>query len=153
MSIPPVRKQVVVAASPEQAFKVFAAGAWWPPGHSILASGSPRKELVLEPRAGGRWYEIGEDGSQCDWGRILAWEPPRRMLLGWQINGNFEADTSATTEVEVTFTPEGKGTRVELEHRGFDRYPDTGEALRKAVGSDDGWGALLEKFGLIVAAR
>ena len=125
MSIEPVRKNVLVRAAPERAFAVFTAGAWWPKEHSILASGSPRREIVIEPRAGGRWYEVGEDRTECDWGRVLVWEPPRRMILGWQINGNFEFDPSATTEVEVNFIPEGEGTRVGLEHRGFED-----EALR-----------------------
>jgi len=143
MSIEPVRKNVLVRAAPERAFAVFTAGAWWPKEHSILASGSPRREIVIEPRAGGRWYEVGEDRTECDWGRVLVWEPPRRMILGWQINGNFEFDPSATTEVEVNFIPEGEGTRVGLEHRGFELYA-TGQDLRDAVGGDNGWAGLLK---------
>ena len=146
MTIAPVRKQITVQASPQHVFAVFAAGAWWPKEHSILQSGSPRRQLIIEPRSDGRWYETGEDGSECDWGKVLAWEPPHRMLLGWQINGNFEFDPSAMTELEVKFVAEGTATRVELEHRGFERYPETGQALRDAVGSDDGWGGLLQKL-------
>ena len=147
MSIDPVRKQITVRATPERAFTVFASGAWWPPEHTILASGSPRKELIIEPREGGRWYEVGEDDSHCDWGRVILWDAPRRMILGWEINGDFEPDPSATTELEVNFIPEGESTRVELEHRGFERYLKTGQALRDAVGGDSGWAGLLKKFG------
>ena len=153
MKIEPVRKQITVEAPPEHAFAVFQGGAWWPKNHSILASGSPRRELVIEPKPGGRWYEIGEDDSQCDWGKVLAWDPPRRMLLGWQINGNFEADPSAMSEVEVIFTPEGDQTRVELEHRGFEAHGKTGQDLRDSVGSDNGWSGLLQKFGETASAK
>ena len=147
MKIEPVRKNIVVETTPEHAFDVFKEGSWWPKEHSILKSGSPRRALVFEPRAGGRWYEIGEDDSQCDWGKVLVWDPPRRMLLGWQINGNFEADPGAMSEVEITFTLEDGRTRVELEHRGFEAHGETGQDLRDSVGSDNGWGGLLQKFG------
>ena len=150
--IEPVRKTITVKTSPERAFTVFTTGSWWPKEHSILASGSPQREVVIEPRVGGRWYEIGEDNSECVWGQVIAWDPPRRMVLGWEINGNFQIDRSATTEVEVNFIPEGEGTRVELEHRGFERYAETGQALRDAVGSDGGWGGLLKLLAAKVEA-
>ena len=146
MIILPVRKNVLVHTTPERAFEVFIAGSWWPLEHSILASASPRKKLVIEPRVGGRWFEIGEDSTECDWGCVLVWEPPRRLVLGWQINGNFERDASATTEVEVTFLAVKEGTRVELEHRGFEGYAATGQQLRDAVDSDNGWTGVLKKF-------
>jgi len=141
----PIRKSVTVKAGREHAFAVFARGAWWPKQNSLLAS--PLKETVIEPREGGRWYERGEDGSECDWGKVLAWEPPARMLLAWQLNGHFQYDPDLITEVEVTFIAEGpKLTRVELEHRYFERAGDTAEALRQGVDSPAGWSGSLEGF-------
>ncbi len=143
----PVRKVVTVRAGQARAFDVFAKSAWWPATHSILAAGSSQQTVVIEPRAGGRWYERGTDGRECDWGVVLAWEPPARMLLGWRINGRFEPDPSVTSEVEVRFIPEGPNqTRVELEHRHIDRFGDTADALHKAVDSDQGWGGLLARY-------
>ncbi len=150
--IEPVRKSILVNAAPERAFAIFRIGTWWPKQHSILASGSPQKQVVIEAQAGGRWYEIGEDGTQCDWGKVLACEPPRRLLLAWQLNGEFKYDPSAMTEVEVTFTPEGEATRVELEHRGFENYA-SGQALRDAVAGDEGWMGLLKLLASHVAAK
>jgi uncharacterized protein YndB with AHSA1/START domain len=144
MNIPPVRKNLLVRATPEHTFATWIAFGWWPRQHSILASGSPQKSVRLEPRAGGRWYEVGEDGSECVWGRVLAYEPPRRLVLTWQINGAFELEPTATSEVELTFTPEGEGTRVTLEHRGFENFLATGQQLRDAVDNDGGWGGLLQ---------
>jgi uncharacterized protein YndB with AHSA1/START domain len=146
MNFTPVRKSILVHAAPEHAFATYVSGSWWPKAHSILASGSRQKSLVIEPHVGGRWYEIGEDGSECEWGKVLVWEPPRRLLLTWQINGNFEIDRNGTTELEVVFTPVGEGTRVELEHRGFESYVATGQQLRDAVDGDMGWADLLQGF-------
>ena len=145
MNIAPVRKTIFVRATPEHTFATYVAGGWWPKEHSILASGSPQKAVIIEPHAGGRWYEVGEDGSECDWGQVLAWDPPRRLLLTWQINGNFEMDQSGSTELELNFTAEGDGTRVDLEHRGFENYAN-GQQLHDAVDSDQGWGGLLKRM-------
>ena len=86
----PVRKEIVVEAAAERAFRVFTDkfDRWWPRDHHI--GKAELKEAVLEPRAGGRWYEIGVDGSQCDWGKVLAYEPPRRLLLAWQLNADWQ---------------------------------------------------------------
>ena len=117
-----IRKTVLVDFAPAEAFELFTTriASWWPVGtHSY--GGDDVTDVVLEPRAGGRLYEVTAAGEQ-DWGSVLAWEPPHRVLLDWQIG---EARGS---EVEVRFLPEGPGTRVELEHRGFgaadprDRY-------------------------------
>jgi uncharacterized protein YndB with AHSA1/START domain len=139
-----VRKSVVVSAPPERAFEVFTAGIsrWWLKTHKIGAA--PMKEAVLEPRVGGRWYERGEDGSECDWGQVLAWEPPSRLLLAWQINADFKYDPSLLTEVELRFTPTGSGTLVELEHRLIERMGERGAGMRDAF--TRGWGLLLESF-------
>ncbi len=98
----PVKKSLVVKATPEQAFAVFTAdiGRWWPPSHHIGAA--PFKTAVLEPRVGGRWYEVGEDGSECQWGHV---HPPRRLVLAWQINSAWAFDPDLVTEVEVVLRP------------------------------------------------
>jgi len=142
----PVRKTVRVKATLTRTFEVFTAISWWPKEHSIL-KGTRQQAVLIEPRAGGRWFERGEDGSECDWGKVLAWEPPRRLLLTWQLNGNFQVDPNLVTEVEVTFMPEGANlTRVELEHRYLERAGDTAAALRAGVDSPDGWAGLLKRF-------
>jgi uncharacterized protein YndB with AHSA1/START domain len=142
----PIRKSVHVKASPARAFEVFTAGAtrWWLKTHTISLTKSPIKDVVMEPRIGGRWFERGEDGSECMWGQVLAWEPPSRLLLGWQIDPDFKYDSNLLTEVEVRFTPQDNGTLVELEHRLIERMGDRGVALRDAF--TRGWGALLDNF-------
>jgi uncharacterized protein YndB with AHSA1/START domain len=133
VAIDAIRKTVLVDFAPAEAFELFTTriASWWPVGtHSY--GGGDVTDVVLEPRAGGRLYEVTANGEQ-DWGSVLAWEPPHRVLLDWQIG---EARGS---EVEVRFSPEGPGTRVELEHRGFgatdprDRY-------------DSGWDVVLAPF-------
>jgi uncharacterized protein YndB with AHSA1/START domain len=143
----PVRKSVTVNADAARAFEVFAGriGTWWPHSHTI--GSSPQKNIVLEPRAGGRWFEIGEDGSECNWGKVLAWEPPARLLLAWQIDGNWKYDPDLITEVEVTFTPLGKDTtRVDLEHRNLERFGDKVETVRSAIDSDGGWTQIMKSY-------
>ncbi len=142
----PVRKSVYVAALPEHAFDVFAngIGRWWPKSHKISQAELDRP--VIEPRTGGRWYELGADGAECEVGKVLAWEPPHRLLLAWQLRQDWTYDPDLITEVEVTFAPEGDGTRVNLEHRNLERLGDAGEALRQQVDSPNGWGLLLQLF-------
>jgi uncharacterized protein YndB with AHSA1/START domain len=102
----------------------------------------------MEPRPGGRWYEIGEDGSLCNWGKVLAFEPPARVLLAWQINGDWKYDPDLVTEVEVKFTAlEGGHTRVELEHRNIERFGDKAESVRTAIDSEGGWSGILKTYG------
>jgi uncharacterized protein YndB with AHSA1/START domain len=143
----PVRKTVTVRAGAARAFEVFAGGigSWWPHSHSV--GSSPQKNVVLEPRAGGRWFEIGEDGQECNWGRVLAWEPPARLLLAWQINGNWKYDPDLVTEVEVTFTAVGPDlTRVDLEHRDLERFGDKMEPVRTAIDSEGGWTQIIRLY-------
>ena len=142
----PVRKSIMVKAAPERAFAVFTAnmGRWWLRTHTINAA--PMKDVVIEPRVDGRWYELGEDGSQCQWGKVLAWEPPHRVLLAWQIDGEWKYDAALVTEVEVNFIADGGGTRVELEHRHLERMGASAEAARQAVDSPGGWSGLLTAF-------
>ena len=148
----PIRRSVQVKVPPARAFEIFTAGAsrWWLRTHSISPTKSPIKDVVIESRAGGRWYERGEDGSECDWGKVLAWEPPLtekskgRLLLAWQINGEFKYDPNLLTEVEIRFTPAESGTLVELEHRLIERMGERGVGMRDAF--TRGWGLLLDSF-------
>jgi uncharacterized protein YndB with AHSA1/START domain len=143
----PVRKDVLVACSPDRAFQVFAAemDRWWLKSHSIAASGLAR--LVVEPFAGGAWYEIGTKGERCNWGHVAAWEPPARLLLIWRLTPEFTYDPDLHTEVEVTFTAEGAGTRVRLEHRMLENYGAAGAQMAHAFDSPNGWRGLLAAFG------
>jgi uncharacterized protein YndB with AHSA1/START domain len=143
----PVRKSVVVNANVARAFDLFANNitSWWPPSHTILKA--PLKTIVIEPFVNGRWYDVGQDGSECDNGKVLAWEPPHRLVLAWQLNPDWQYDPELITEVEVKFIPEGeRKTRVELEHRHIERMGEKAEAARNAVDSPNGWSAILELF-------
>jgi uncharacterized protein YndB with AHSA1/START domain len=147
----PIRKSMVIKADPEKAFSTFTAGIarWWPPAFSIGTS--PQKHVVMEPRAGGRWFEIGEDGSECDWGKVLAWEPPGRVVLSWQIGGDWKYHPDLVTELEAKFTQLGaKETRVDFEHRKLEALGDTAEAVRAQL--ESGWPGLLEAFAAAVEA-
>jgi uncharacterized protein YndB with AHSA1/START domain len=142
----PVRKSIFVNAPPERAFDIFAngIGRWWPKSHKIGAADLDRP--VIEPRTGGRWYEIDVDGSQCEIGKVLAWEPPARLLLAWKLDPEWKFDPDLVTEVEVLFTAEEGGTRVNLEHRHLERMGDRAEAVRELVDSPNGWGLLLQLY-------
>jgi uncharacterized protein YndB with AHSA1/START domain len=145
--IAPVRKEITVEVPAATAFTRFAEriGSWWPPGHSI--GSSPLKTVVIEPRAAGRWYEIGEDGRECDWGEVLAWEPPARLLLAWRIGAGWRFDPDLLTEVEVRFIPVGeRATRVELEHRLLENLGDAAEAMRAQYDDTQGWAGLLVRY-------
>ena len=144
---PSVRTQVTVALPPAEAFALFTEGigTWWPT--DTYRIGESEGVAVLEPREGGRWYERAPDGVECDWGRVLAWEPPHRVLLAWQLNATWQYDADFVTEVEVRFTEDGAGgTRVDLEHRHIDRFGDAAEQLAAALGGDGGWPAVLARY-------
>jgi Activator of Hsp90 ATPase homolog 1-like protein len=107
------------------------------------------KRAIIEGRAGGRCYTEQVDGTDCDWGTVLVWEPPRRFVMAWQVTHEwgYEPDIAKSSEVEVRFTPESDGrTRVDLEHRNFERHGAGGEILRASVDSTGGWGELLKLF-------
>ena len=146
----PVRKSIRVRAAQARAFEVFTArfDAWWPKSHHI--GKAAMKEAVIETCVGGRWYEKDEDGAECEWGRVLAYDPPARIVLSWHINSKFVLDATVASEVEVRFIPDGaEGTLVELEHR---IIASDADAIRAAVDSPGGWGALLELFGQSAAS-
>jgi uncharacterized protein YndB with AHSA1/START domain len=148
----PVRKSITVKAKPERAFDVFTADMtrWWLPDHHI--GKVPMKEIVAEPKSGGRWYEIGEDGSVCEWGKVLIWDPPTRVVFAWQLNAAWQFDPDFVTEVEIRFIPEKAGTRVELEHRNLDRYGADAAEVRRMIDSEGGWPATLVAFAAAVDA-
>ncbi|HWE45256.1 MAG TPA: SRPBCC family protein [Caulobacteraceae bacterium] len=142
----PVTKSVLVKTTPEHAFETFTAnmGRWWPKTHSTASS--PQKQVVMEPRDGGRWYEIGEDGGETEWGRVLAWDPPARLLLAWQLTGEWKYDADFVTEVEVKFVPEGDAIRVTLEHRNLERYGEKADVTRAALDSEGGWTGMMALY-------
>ena len=145
--IAPVRKQLVVKATQSRAFAVFTAemSRWWPATHSILKS--PLKECIVEPRVGGRWYTVGEDGSSCQTGYVIAWQPPQALVLAWQINADWQFDEHLITEVEVRFIAESDAvTRVLLEHRNLHRMGIKAVETRSLVDAPRGWSAILESF-------
>jgi uncharacterized protein YndB with AHSA1/START domain len=151
-TIPAIRGRVTVGVPVEHAFRVFTESfhTWWPSEYHIGAA--DMAEAVLEPRAGGRWYERGVDGSECDWGRVLAWEPPHRLVVTWQINGQwqYDPDPEHASEVEVRFTADGaEQTTVELEHRLLERLVG-GQAIHDAISGGGGWAAILERFAKAV---
>jgi uncharacterized protein YndB with AHSA1/START domain len=132
-----VRKSMTVAAPPERAFEVFTEriSSWWPfEGHSI--GGESVEAAVIEGREGGRFYERQKNGTEEDWATMTVWEPPYRLAFSWTI-------TEPATEVEVRFTPEGDGTRVDLEHRGFERL---GEPETRRGNYERGWGKILDRY-------
>src|SRR5262245_3378172 len=150
-----VRAQVVVEAPIERAFAVFTEGigSWFPPEYSLLAVNIA--ERVFEPRVGGHVYDRGIDGTECHWARVLAYEPPRRVVISWDINPRWqiETDLAKTSEVEVRFAVETPDrTRVELEHRHIERHAEGWEQLRESVGGEGGWPGCLQRYAARLAA-
>ncbi len=135
-----IRKSVVVDLPPERAFELFTGGisGWWPLS-SYSIHGDEAQVAVLEGRVGGRVYERAADGTEAEWGRVVTWEPPTALVLEWRVNPQ-----SPPTEVEVRFTGEGRRTRVDLEHRGWERYDDRSEEA--ATGYESGWDDVLGRF-------
>ena len=142
----PVRKSIYVDVPPERAFDVFSngIGRWWPKTKKIGAADLDHP--VIEPHAGGRWYERGVDGSECEVGKVSVWDPPSRLVLIWQVTPEWKFLSDLETEVEILFTPEGSGTRVDLEHRDLERLGAGADAMREAINGPGGWGALLTLF-------
>ncbi len=148
-----VRHQIVVDAPVERAFKVFTAGfgSFKPREHNLLSA--PIAETVFEPRVGGNIYDRGEDGSECRWARVLAYEPPTRVVFSWDISPQWqvETDLARTSEVEVRFVAETpERTRVELEHRNLERHGDGWKVVRDGVDSEGGWPLYLQRYAGVV---
>jgi len=140
-----VRKSLVVNAPQAHVFETFTKDldTWWPRNHHI--GGKEPFTAVLEPHAGGRWFERADDGSECQWGHVLAWEPPKRIVLTWDINADWQYQRGFGTEVEVHFLPEGpEKTRVVLEHRKLERFGDKAEMMRTMFEGQGAWVSTLE---------
>jgi uncharacterized protein YndB with AHSA1/START domain len=149
-----VVKEIVVEAPIERAFTVFTAqfGDVKPPEHNLLDS--PLVETVFEPRVGGHIYDRGEDGSECRWARVLAFDPPYRVVFSWDIGPTWQLETNPenASEVEVRFIAEGpERTRVELEHRNLDRHGPGWESIVDGIDGPDGWPLYLERFAALLA--
>jgi uncharacterized protein YndB with AHSA1/START domain len=140
---------IVVDAPLDTAFAVFTEdmASWWPPEHHIIEA--PLASMVFEAREGGRVYDVGTDGSECQWARVLVYDPPARVVFSWDINlqWQIESDPAKASEVEVRFLSEGeRRTRVELAHRHLDRHGEGWEAMRDGISSDEGWSTGLRRF-------
>jgi uncharacterized protein YndB with AHSA1/START domain len=148
-----VRTEIVVDAGAERAFQVFTEqfDKIKPREHNML--GVDIAESVFEPRVGGRVYDRGVDGSECQWARVLAYEPPNRIVFTWDISPRWqiETDPDRASEVEVRFVAEGPTrTRVELEHRNLDRHGDGWQGTRAGVEGDQGWPLYLSRFAALL---
>ncbi len=137
-----ILRTTTVQAPIERAFSTFTEriGEWWDPNHHLLKA--ELAEMVLEPFVGGNVVDRGVDGSECRWSRVLAYEPPHRLVFSWDISTNWELETDPekTSEIEVRFTAEGPDrTHVSLEHRNLDRHGEGWQQMRDAVGSPNGW--------------
>lgn len=150
-----VRVDIVVEAPIDRAFVVFTEGlgTWFPPEYNLLPV--PIAERVFEPRVGGRVYDRGTDGTECHWADVLAYEPPVRVVISWNISPRWqiETDVSKRSEVEVRFIAEtADRTRVELEHRHLDRHGNGWQQQRTELGAEGGWPGCLRRFAQRLAA-
>jgi uncharacterized protein YndB with AHSA1/START domain len=145
MTIAPVIASVDVKCAPARAFEIFTTriGDWWAKGQTI--GKNPHVAIIIEPHADGRWYERDADGNESSWGKVLVWDPPERLVLGWQLNAQFRFDPAMLTQVELTFTAKaGGGTNVRLEHRDLERFGDDAARVAHSIGS--GWPTRLGGF-------
>jgi uncharacterized protein YndB with AHSA1/START domain len=152
MTISPIIHTVQVKAPVSRAFDLFARrmGDWWPRGKTI--GKEPHAEIVIEPNAGGRWFERDVDGNETQWGQVLAWDPPSRVLLGWQINAQWAFDPNLLTELELTFAPTaGGGTLVRLEHRNLERFGADAERFSDQIRG--GWPGMIAAFAGLADAE
>ena len=141
-----VTKSLAVDAPQERAFEVFALrfDSWWPRTHHT--GDGDLVEAFIEPREGGRWWATTTAGEE-EWGRVLVWDPPNRLVLDWQLDADFKYDAGFHTDVEVRFIADADGrTRVEFEHRDLERYGDRAAAHIAALGSDGGWNGILDTY-------
>jgi uncharacterized protein YndB with AHSA1/START domain len=148
-----VRKTINVEAAQEVTWRVFTEkmGTWWPLAYYKIGKANAT-DAIVEPRVGGRWYEVGDDGSTCQWGTVLVWEPTSRLVLSWDINADWQYDPNLKTELEVRFNADGiDHTRVELEHRHLDRFGARRDEMREIFDTTGDWGKFLELFARAAA--
>lgn len=143
----PIEKTMLVATSVERAFQTFTKemSTWWPLAAYHIGK-VDATSVVIEPFLGGRWFERGVDGSECEWGRVRIWEPSRRLVLSWEISSDWQHDPTIQTEVEVRFSAEGSSTRVDLEHRLLHYYGGRAAEMRGVFDSEQGWKGILDAF-------
>ncbi|MFC5863957.1 SRPBCC family protein [Acidicapsa dinghuensis] len=149
-----VRKSIDVNAAQDVAWKVFTGkmGAWWPLAYYKIGKANAI-DAIIEPEVGGRWYELGDDGSTCQWGSVLVWEPYSRLVVSWDINADWQYDAGLKTEVELRFIALGNDrTHVELEHRKLDRYGSRRDEMRRIYDTEGDWGKFLEAFARVAEA-
>ncbi|MDE3081497.1 MAG: SRPBCC family protein [Paracoccaceae bacterium] len=144
MTIAEVDHSVTTSAAPDLAFALFTGrmGDWWPRGRTL--GPRPHADIVIEPWPGGRWFERDDEGHEIPWGHVRLWEPPHRLVLIWQLDASFRFDAAVETEVELTFTPEGKGTRVRLVHRNLERLGARADDGTRRIAQ--GWESRLADF-------
>jgi uncharacterized protein YndB with AHSA1/START domain len=151
MTIAPVSRLVRTQAPQMQAFEIFTTqmGRWWPRGRTVAPE--PHEDIVIEPVVGGRWFERDGAGRETLWGKVLAWEPPERVLLAWQLGPDRQYDPNLVTEVEIRFSPLADGgTEVRLEHRNLERCRRDRDRWIAAIA--EGWAIMLDKFQEVVEA-
>lgn len=151
-----VRVEMIVKASVEKTFKTFTERCheWWPMNYKL--SKAERKDILVEPYEGGRWYETGTDGSECLWGKVLTWDPPHHVAFSWQIKPDFtpESDPEKASRVEIRFRENGPAsTTITLVHSEFERHGEGWEAMRDSVANEGGWQEILTQFSNMAALK
>lgn len=152
MSIAPIVKSVTIKATPSRCFELFTSrmGDWWTKGTTI--GRGHHKALVVEPKVGGRWYEVDSEDKVLQWGEVDAWEPPHRLLLAWRLGPSFAYDPNFRTDVEITFKDAGAGqTLVTLEHRNLERFGQDAEKIRAML--ERGWIGHMEKVATFIESE
>jgi uncharacterized protein YndB with AHSA1/START domain len=149
----PVRVSTVVRGTPAQCFDLFVSSMtrWWNPRRHLVRA--PVERMVVEAFAGGRWYEVGEDGREADWGRVVEWAPPHRLVLSWLVTPEGQFGEDFRSAVEVIFSPVAEGTRIDLEHSGLEHLGVAGVRLRRALAGDQGWRGSLSRLAAVISAE
>ena len=146
-----VKKNIRVGIPATRAFLVFVEQmeTWWPPEHHIGEEGF--EAIFVEPKVGGRWYERDSKGRECDWGKVLAWDPPKKVAFSWHLGPDwkFDPDMARASEIEIRFTPDGTGTLVELEHSHIDRHGEGWEQLREMLEAPNAWAGTLAAYAAV----
>ena len=144
MTIAPILKTVQLKITPERAFEMFTRhiGRWWPAGMTIGAA--PAVDIVIEPQTGGRWFERDASGAETQWGRVMDWSPPHRLLLAWQIGEGWKFDPDLETELELAFHPQDGGCKVTMEHRHLERLGAGAASMAQMLGG--GWPGIIDGY-------